>query len=144
MIHVEVELIVRRPLDAVWAWWTDFGNVGDESRVSHGFTSSRRRVERLDANGVAFTDASMGSTIRREVVFGALHEFHESARGGARFESDWKFEAVGASRTRITRKMDVKAKALEPFGALAVWGTRRVVLHDLRAHARACENDLPS
>lgn len=142
MMYVEVEAIVRQPLERVWAWWSDFGNVGDEFRISHGFSSSQRKVLRVSAEGASFTDTTFGSTIRREVVFTGPHQFHESARGGARFESDWSFEAVGAARTRVKRTLDIKSKALEPLGKLGSWGTRQVASHDLRAHARACEMDL--
>src|SRR5688500_1755851 len=141
-IRVEVSIVVRAPLERVWAWWTDYGNAGDESKVWHGVTTSRRRVLAAGPEGCTFTDTSLGSTVRRDVRITGPHAFHESARGGARFESDWRFERAGEGRTRIVRALDVRSKPASALGPLGRWSVRRMAEVDLRAHAKEAERDL--
>lgn len=141
-IRIEVSAVVRAPVERVWAWWTDFGSAGDETKVWHGATSSRRRIVAAGPEGATFTDTSMGSTVRREVRLTGPRSFHESARGGARFEADWTFERVGESRTRIVRALDVRSKPANALGPLGRWAVRRVTQMDLDAHVREAERDL--
>lgn len=128
--------LVHAPLDRVWAWWTDFGKPGDEFRVSHGLGSSTRRILDAGPGEIVIEDRSIGGTIRRTVRVGPDHRIHETGAGAQRFESEWRFEAVDAARTRVTRTMRLRAAAVfKPFA----WA---VTLQDLRHHCREATRDL--
>ena len=136
-MRYEVEAEVAAPVDAVWAWWTDFGEPGATFRMKHGAGSSTRRILSREGDTVVFSDMSLLGDIRRTVrIDHAARALHETGAEGQTFESTWRFEAAGPGRTRVVRAMRVRAAAV--FGPFSRWVTRQ----DLRYHCREAEREL--
>lgn len=127
---------IAAPLADVWAWWTDFGKPGDVFRMKHGLGSSTRTIESVTAETVVFADKSAIGNIRRTVRIVQPHTLVETGEGGQQFESTWTFEAIGSGRTRVTRTMRVRARAV--YGPI----TRAITRFDLRYHCREAEREL--
>lgn len=135
-MRFEVAATVDAPVEKVWAWWTDFGEPGQVLRVRHGAGSSTRTIVARDAKRVEFEDKSILGTVRRVVTLGEGHVFTEVGSGGQAFESTWRFEPDGDSRTRVVRTMRLRAARV--FGPFARW----VSAQDLRHHCREATREL--
>lgn len=123
--------MVRRPVEDVWAWWTDYGAVGSEERITHGLgIPSRRRVVSREGEIVVLRESVLGiSTLEHRIeLHPAQRAFREEAKA---FTAWWRFER-SPEGTRVRREVETRGWA--PRGP-AVWAARR----DLEHHARQCE-----
>lgn len=118
---------INAPLAAVWAWWTDYGEVGVETKVGHGGLSSKRRVLHKEPGAVVIEDRWGPFRARRKLEIGE----HVVVERNKQFRATWRFEAVGGDRTRVTRVIETKA----PFA-------RWMIQRDMDAHCRDAERDL--
>lgn len=123
--------MLEAPLADVWAWWTDFGEVGVTHRVGHGTLPSRRTVLHKAGREVVIEDRWGLFAARRKLEIGD-HVIVERNRG---FRATWRFEAVG-SRTRVSREVETSG----PRFTHAV--SRRLLQRDLEFHCREAERDL--
>lgn len=131
MVRFEVSAQIDAPVDAVWAWWTDFGETGVPFRMKHGLGSSTRTIVARTGDTITFYDKSIIGNVRRDVrVNHAERMLHEIGSEGQQFESTWRFEAMAPAQTRVTRTMRVRAHPT--LAAISQWITRK----DLEFHCR--------
>lgn len=137
MVRFEVTHEIAAPVDAVWAWWTDFGEVGQSFRVKHGAGSSTRTIVGREGDTITFYDKSILGNVRRSVTINHVERMlHEVGTEGQTFESTWRFEAMGPRTTRVARTM--RARASPIFRGFSRWLTKQ----DLAYHCREAEREL--
>lgn len=148
-MRVSVSEEARVPLDAAWAWWTDFGEPGETMMVGHGFgPPMRRRIVSREKDRVEFEEqmplpGGRGLTLAKRVV--TLHDGHwftERARGRFGFNSEWRFESTADGGTRITRELVLKSGPVDASGALGERAARAWMARDLAFHVRELERDV--
>lgn len=147
MAAVEVSGLVRAPLEAVWAWWTDFGQPGDSDVVDHGAAKSRRFVTSRDGQWLTLEERTTWGagrgilTVRHRVrVVPDRHEIDEEVLFPARSASTWRF-TPDAGGTRITRVMP-RTFALEKL--VPTFLQRDTAQKDLDAHVRQANREIGS
>lgn len=134
-MRFEVEAIVRRPPEAVWSWWTDYGPVGHAETLWHGQGWSRRKVIAREGDRITMRESVLGVPIVTHTVEldAARRRFRERSKS---FESFWAFEPH-PDGTRVRRDFEMKSRPAPPE-AIA----RALTQRDLDTHARQCERDL--
>lgn len=144
-MRFEVTAEVDAPVEQVWTWWTDYGTVGQEEMLAHGFgAKGRRRVVEAGPRRVVL-DESMPlpfvggvQLVRHEVLLDPdAKTFREVAIEGPPFESRWAFETTATGRTRIRREVVMEngpGKLLPP--ALAKPFAQRDLDHHVKEFQR--------
>lgn len=124
----------RVPLDAAWAWWTDFGEAGERFPMSHGFGPMQRRI--LSREGRVWVMEERGplgiglQSRRRVSALDAEHAIVEDFLKPAGLKSRWQF-AAEAGGTRVSRTLRV-SRRYEKMG-------RWIAQRDLEHHVRELE-----
>ena len=130
-MRYEVSAVVPGRPEDVYAWWTDYGPVGSEQRVTHGIGWSDRTVESRDGDRIVLRESVLGITVLRHTV--ELHPAQLALKESAdAFVSWWSFEAVPSGGTRIRRQVEVLGRGarLAPR-SLTAWSAQK----DLDHHA---------
>ncbi len=134
--------MARIPVDEAWAWWTDYGEAGDEQNVTHGLGTSRRRIlEKTGTHIVLEEDLPLPfgahvPLVRHEVdIEAGARTIREHGTRPHEYDSRWYFEPGSTgNETRITRVMEIPAPALDELGPLAEDVVRRFITKDLEHH----------
>lgn len=142
-MDLEVSNLVHAPLDRVWAWWTDFGEVGALFVIDHGLSRTRRRIVSREGNVLLIEERGAGPKpglllVRHRVTIHAeRHELEEDVLFPGRNHSVWRFRAEGDA-TRITRVF-----ARHGLSKLAPAGvSKRFLQRDLDAHVAEANREL--
>lgn len=139
-MRVVASVVAPAPPDAVFEWWTDYGEPGERARVHHGLGASTREVLRREGDRLVLRDRFAGAHLDHDVrVRASERRVDENYVGGVGlpYRSTWRFEpADGGRATRITREFHASVPGpgfLEELGAPAV---RRALEKDMEAHVR--------
>lgn len=142
-MDVEVSGRIHAPLDAAWAWWTDFGEPGQLFVIDHGVARTRRRIVAREGNVVVLEERGAGPKpgillVRHRVTIRPeSHELTEDLLWPTRNRSVWRFRAEEGG-TRVTRTYPrVGLARLAPRGMLA-----RYIQRDLDAHVATANAEL--
>lgn len=134
---------VAAPLDKVWSWWTDFGEQGSESVVSHGAgaKSLRRVVSRQDGH-LELEERTIPLKVpllrHSVVIHPETREVRETSDKPMPYRSRYTFERAGDG-TLVTREYESNAWWGKVAPAAMV---RRMVQRDLDHHCREAEQEL--
>lgn len=141
-MRFEVTVPVAASADALWRWWTDYGNAGDSYRVVHGGVASTRRVRERSAARVVLEDGYGPFGMRREILV------DESARvlrerplaGPWDWDSTWRFERLGATSSRVSRVVEVRG-ASGRLASVAGSSIERLARRDVEGHVKDFERE---
>ncbi len=143
MREIEASGVIRAPLDRAWAWWTDFGEVGELFVIDHGVSRTRRRVIAREGDALVLEERGAGPKpgmllVRHRVtILPAERALREEVTFPARVVTRWEFRE-DPEGTRVTRRVDRRGLArLAPAGL-----SRRWVQRDLDAHVAAANREL--
>ena len=136
-MRYEVSAVVRDAPESVWAWWTDYGEVGHSEIVGHGFGRARREVVAKEGDRITLRESAMGMPVLRHEV--ELHPARRAFRETSElFDAWWSFEAH-PDGTLVRREVEVHPRGA---GKLAPRGVARwLAQKDLEHHARAYEKE---
>lgn len=132
-MRYEVQVRIEAPPEAVWRWWTDYGEPGHSEIVRHGLGRTRRLVLGREGDTIHLRESVFGLPVLRHSV--TLHPerlaFREEARA---FTAWWRFEPRGGG-TVVRREIETRG-----------WAPRRLVAwiaqRDLDHHAKEAESYL--
>lgn len=148
-MRVVVSVETSRSVEALWAWWTDFGQAGDEFDVTHGVGVGRRRILLADPDHVCFEErlpfpGGGGPRLFLEDVriLRDARRLEVTGKGRPHWEDTWTFEATLAGGARVTRTMRIHSAALDRMGKAAEWVVRRFVQADVEHHVRQFEREV--
>lgn len=141
-MQLEIVVPVAAPVDALWRWWTDYGNAGDSYRVVHGGVASTRKVIERDAARVVLEDGYAALGMKREIRVNDAGRFLEERPldGPWDWDSTWRFERLGEASSRVARRVEVRG-ASGRIAGLASGILERFVRRDVEGHVRDFERE---
>jgi uncharacterized protein YndB with AHSA1/START domain len=137
VVDVSASGIIPAPLERVWAWWTDFGEVGELFVIDHGVSRTRRRVLAREGDTLVLEERGAGPKpgillVRHRVtILKDERAIDEEVTFPQRLRSRWEFRAE-AEGTRVTRTLTLRGLARLSPAPVA----RRWIQRDLDAHVQ--------
>lgn len=148
-MRIEASGVTQAPVDEVWQWWTDYGQEGASTPVSHGVGTANRRVVERDGNRLVLVEEwtlplrQRARLLRHEITLHEdEHRIDERAAKPVPYEARWYFEPVdNGQATRVRRVMESNASAAEAFGRVAKPLMRSLAQRDLTHHLHEFEEE---
>lgn len=144
-MRIVASVLAPAPPDEVWAWWTDYGDVGTREHIDHGLGATTREVVEKSGNRYVFRERLLGGVGKLEhdaIVLDAERRVEEHYLGGVGvpYSATWRFEPEEGGRvTRITRVIDAEVPGPGFLGELAAPAARLAIERDLATHVREFE-----